>query len=76
MSKSVAYYLHTYNDVNGSFDAIKCHLVCRDGFEDTMFEAKARSLRGQSQGEGQSISKPRPSYFEAKAKVKAKPHRV
>ena len=26
MSKSVAYYSHTYYDVNGYFDAIKCDI--------------------------------------------------
>jgi len=40
---------------------------CRDGFEDSMFEAKACSLRGQDQG--QFSSRPWPVLFEAKATI-------
>ena len=38
----------------------------RDGFEDTMFEAKARQRRGQ----GQTTSRPRPNYLEAVSRPK------
>ena len=40
----------------------------RDGFEDTMFEAKARQRRGQ----GQTTSRPRtrPNYLEAMSRPK------
>jgi len=44
-----------------------CHLA-RDVFEDNMVKAKARSLRGQ--GQGQRFSRPRPGTFEAKGKAR------
>ena len=47
------------------------NLICRvnrDGFEDTMFEAKARQRRGQ--GQGQTTSRPRPNYLEAVSRPK------
>jgi len=50
-----------------------------DGFEDSMFEAKASSLRGQGQGQFSSRPRPRPVFFETKAsnfeaKAKASDH--
>jgi len=49
--------------------------ISRDGFEDSMYKAKAIGFRGQGQGQGHWFSRPRPRprprpvVFEAKAKA-------
>ena len=62
-------------DQNCYIDLLKTSLLteCRDGFEDSMFEAKASSLRGQGQGQFslRPRTRPRPVLLEAKAKAKA-----
>jgi len=47
-----------------------CTLVAgRDGFEDSIFEAKAKASSLRGQGQGQFSLRPRPVLFEAKAKA-------